>query len=142
MGGRRGDGLGSFRRHHPHLCDACKTVAVASATPTPGRQEQHQEPLPEWARQEFMRFPHRPRCTECKAAFTDERWKAVERTGWGGPFRMEARSTLCGDCDLQFESDLDQAWGVSRRQEQHDQEQDQADVLRPKSGGWFSCLRS
>ncbi|MFJ5657165.1 replication-relaxation family protein [Streptomyces microflavus] len=125
---------------HPHLCDDCKAVAVASAAPMPGRQEEHQEPLPEWARQEFMRFPRRPRCTECKAAFTDERWKAVERTGWG-PVRMEARPTLCGDCDLQFESDLDQAWGVSRRQEQHDQDQDQA-VPRPKSGGWFSRLRS
>ncbi|MFF2864681.1 replication-relaxation family protein [Streptomyces rubiginosohelvolus] len=67
---------------HPHLCDDCKAVTVASAAPMPGRQEEHQEPLPEWARQEFMRFPHRPRCTECKAAFTDERWKAVERTGW------------------------------------------------------------
>ncbi|MEU2295545.1 replication-relaxation family protein [Streptomyces bacillaris] len=127
---------------HPHLCAGCKAVAVASAAPTPGRQEEHQEPLPEWARPEFMRFPRRPRCTECKAAFTDERWKAVERTGWG-PVRMEARPTLCGDCDLQFESDLDQAWGVSRRQEQHDQdqEQDQA-VPKPKSGGWFSRLRS
>ncbi|MFC9035298.1 hypothetical protein [Streptomyces arboris] len=87
-----------------------------------------------------MRFPRRPRCTECKAAFTDERWKAVERTGWG-LVRMEARPTLCGNCDLQFESDLDQAWGVSCRQEQHDREQDQA-VPRPKSGGWFSRLRS
>ncbi|MGW4221699.1 replication-relaxation family protein [Streptomyces bacillaris] len=124
---------------HPHLCDDCKAATVASAAPTPGRQEEHQEPLPEWARPEFMRFPRRPRCTECKAAFTDERWKAVERTGWG-PLPMEARPTLCGDCDLQFESDLDQAWGVSRRQEQHDQ--DQADVPRPKPGGWFSRLRS
>ncbi|MER6601600.1 replication-relaxation family protein [Streptomyces parvus] len=126
---------------HPHLCDDCKAVAGASAAPTPGRQEEHQEPLPEWARQEFMRFPRRPHCTECKAAFTDERWKAVERTGWG-PVPMEPRPTLCGNCDLQFESDRDQAWGVSRRQEQHDQEQDQADVPRPKSGGWFSRLRS
>ncbi|MGA5473826.1 replication-relaxation family protein [Streptomyces arboris] len=125
---------------HPHLCDRCKAVAAASAAPTPGRQEEHQEPLPEWARQEFMRFPRRPHCTECKAAFTDERWKAVERTGWG-PVRMEPRPTLCGNCDLQFESDLDQAWGVSRRQEKHDQEQDQA-VPSPKSGGWFSRLRS
>ncbi len=48
-----------------------------------------------------MRFPRCPHCTECKAAFTDERWKAVEHTGWG-PVRMEARPTLCGDCDLQF----------------------------------------
>ncbi|GGS23891.1 hypothetical protein GCM10010284_66200 [Streptomyces rubiginosohelvolus] len=123
---------------HPHLCDDCKAVAVARAAPTPGRQAEHQEPLPEWARSEFMRFPRRPRCTECKAAFTDERWKAVERTGWG-PVCMEARPTLCGDCDLQFESDLDQAWGVSRRQEKRDQEQV---VPRPKSGGWFSRLRS
>ncbi|POG43250.1 hypothetical protein BV881_32940 [Streptomyces sp. ZL-24] len=126
---------------HPHVCDRCKAVAVASAAPTPGRQEEHQEPLPEWARQEFMRFPRRPHCTECKAAFTDERWKAVERTGWG-PVRMEPRPTLCGNCDLQFESDLDRAWGVSRRQEKHDQEQDQVAAPSPKSGGWFSRLRS
>ncbi|MFJ3439363.1 replication-relaxation family protein [Streptomyces cyaneofuscatus] len=126
---------------HPHLCDRCKAVAVASAAPTPGRQEEHQEPLPEWARHEFMRFPRRPHCTECKAAFTDERWKAVERVGWGtGP--TEARPTLCGDCDQRQEVDWEEAWPGDPIRQVPEQEQDQVDVPKPKSGGWFSRLRS
>ncbi|MEU3226757.1 replication-relaxation family protein [Streptomyces sp. NPDC006976] len=134
---------GTPKDSHPHLCDACKAVAVTSAVPTPGRQgehqDEHQEPLPEWAHDEFMRFPRRPRCTECKAAFTDERWKAVNRTGWG-PVPMEARPRLCGDCDQQYEADLDRTWGVSPRQEEHDQEQEPA-VPEQKASGWLSRLR-
>ncbi|HBF85879.1 MAG TPA: hypothetical protein DD420_39970 [Streptomyces sp.] len=133
---------GTPKDSHPHLCDACKAVAVTSAVPTPGRQEEHQdehqEPLPEWARHEFMRFPRRPRCTECKAAFTDERWKAVNRPGWG-PVPMEARPTLCGDCDQQYDTDIEQAWpGATRQEPEQDQEQP---VPKQKAPGWLSRLR-
>jgi transposase-like protein len=129
---------GATKDSHPHLCDSCKAGAVASAVLTPGRQEGHQEPLPGWAKQtDFLRFSRRPRCTECKAAFTDERWKAVNRTGWG-PVPMEARPTLCGDCDQRQEIDWEEAWpGDPIRP---DQEQDQV-MPEQKTTGWFSRLR-
>ncbi|MFF7183201.1 hypothetical protein [Streptomyces sp. NPDC008121] len=123
---------------HPQLCDGCKhgAVAVASTVPAPGRQEEHQEPLPEWAHQEFMRFPHRPRCTECKAAFTDERWQAVNRTGWG-PVPMESRPTLCGDCDRKEREGIkrsfdEQGWTAGPRH------QGQAPPEQKAGGTWLS----
>lgn len=64
---------------HPSLCDTCKHEAAAHDAD----QQEQLEPLPDWAqRKRFLPFASRPRCTECKAAFTDERWQAVERTGW------------------------------------------------------------
>ncbi|MCX4523868.1 hypothetical protein OG402_40040 [Streptomyces anulatus] len=126
---------------HPHLCDDCKAVTVASAAPTPGRQEEHQEPLPEWARQEFMRFPRRPRCTECKAAFTDERWKAVERTGWDH-LGQEQHPTLCETCAQEDDDSIDNAWPDSRAHVSTEERPEPSPVPRPKSGGWFSRLRS
>lgn len=81
-------GLGRPVDAHPQLCDTCKHVAVAAAHDTD--QQEQPEPLPDWAqRKRFLCFTSRPRCTECKAAFTDERWQAVERTGWG-PFLRNA----------------------------------------------------
>ncbi|MFC9863342.1 MULTISPECIES: hypothetical protein [unclassified Streptomyces] len=82
--------------------------------------------------------PQRPVCTECGAAFTDERWKATERVGWG--YSPARHPSLCEDCDQRFESDLEQTWGVNHRQEERDQEQDQA-VPKQKATGWFSRLR-
>ncbi|WP_260334609.1 replication-relaxation family protein [Streptomyces beigongshangae] len=129
---------GTPKDSHPHLCDGCKHTAgaVASAVPTPSRQEKHQEPLPEWAqRRQFMRYVRRPRCTECKAAFTDERWQAVERTGWGTV--QEPRPTLCGDCDRRYVTGLEQAWPNEARHQQ----QDQAVPGQKAAGTWFSRFR-
>lgn len=84
-----------------------------------------------------MRYPCRPRCTECKAAFTDERWQAVERTGWG-TVPMEARPTLCGDCDQQYVTDIQQACSGTTRQEL---EQDQAVPGQKVGGTWLSRFR-
>ncbi|GGZ81045.1 replication-relaxation family protein [Streptomyces rubiginosohelvolus] len=126
---------------HPHLCDDCKAFTVASAAPTPGRQEEHQEPLPEWARQEFMRFPRRPHCTECKAAFTDERWKAVERTGWH-PLGQEKHPTLCETCAQEYDDSIKNAWPDSRTRVSTEERPEPSPVPRPKPGGWFSRLRS
>ncbi|NYS21116.1 hypothetical protein HFP43_32215 [Streptomyces sp. SJ1-7] len=109
---------------HPTLCDTCKHRAVTAA-------QERQEP----ARGEAVPDgdwppPQRP---VCGAAFTDERWRATARVA--GILSQEKRPSLCRDCDLQFESDLDQAWGVSRRREKHDQEQEQGSAVpRPKSG--------
>ncbi|MFF3735524.1 replication-relaxation family protein [Streptomyces sp. NPDC002476] len=126
---------GTPKDSHPHLCDSCKRAAVADAHEAEDRQE-HPEPLPDWAeRDRFLRYARRPRCTECKAAFTDERWQAVERTGWG-TVPMEARPTLCGDCDQQYVTDV-QAWSGTMRQEP---EQDQS-VPQQKTTGWLSRLR-
>ncbi|MFJ3402243.1 hypothetical protein ACIPM5_35215 [Streptomyces microflavus] len=80
---------------HPQLCHTCKHVAVAAHD---AAQQEQPEPLPDWAQQKrFMRYTRRPRCTECKAAFTDERWQAVERTGWE-PLPQERHPTLCQTC--------------------------------------------
>ncbi|MGW5069740.1 hypothetical protein ACWEQJ_27175 [Streptomyces cyaneofuscatus] len=126
---------------HPHLCDACKAATVASAAPTPDRQEEHQEPIPEWARQEFMRFPRRPRCTECKAAFTDERWKAVERTGWD-PLGQEQHPTLCKTCAQEYDDSIKNAWPARRTHESPEEQPAPKQVPKPKPGGWFSRPRS
>ncbi|MEV7282703.1 replication-relaxation family protein [Streptomyces sp. NPDC093111] len=130
---------------HPRLCDGCKHQAVANA-----QEADRPEPIPDWAQQtEFLRFPHRPRCTECKAAFTNERWKAVNRPGWG-PVPMEARPKLCGDCDRKEEEGIARSFDEygwtpgSRHQEQHqEQEQHQGQALpEQKAGGtWLSRFR-
>ncbi|MGW3304687.1 hypothetical protein [Streptomyces rubiginosohelvolus] len=91
--------------------------------------------------QEFMRFPHRPRCTECKAAFTDERWKAVERTGWH-PLGQEKHPTLCETCAQEYDDSIDNAWPDSRPRVSTEERPEPSPVPRPKSGGWFSRLRS
>ena len=38
-----------------------------------------------------MSYARRPRCTECKAAFTYEWWQAVECTGWDASLRRPVR---------------------------------------------------
>ncbi|MEU2565062.1 replication-relaxation family protein [Streptomyces longispororuber] len=128
---------GAPKDSHPHLCDGCKRAALAGAREAEDRQERP-EPLPDWAvRRHFLRYDRRPRCAECGAAFTDERWQAVERTGWG-TVPMEARPTLCGDCDQQHETELEEAWpGVSKKRHQ---EQERV-VPEQKATGWFSRLR-
>ncbi|MEU8622704.1 replication-relaxation family protein [Streptomyces sp. NPDC048623] len=125
---------GTPKDSHPHLCDDCKAGAVVStAADTPERQPIRGEA----GSDDFWPAPERPVCTECGAAFTDERWKATKRVGWGpSPAK---RPSLCGDCDQRSE-DLDRAWGVSSRQEERDQEEDQA-VPKQKGTGWFSRLR-
>jgi hypothetical protein len=85
--------------------------------------------------QDFQRSPRRPACTECGASFSDERWKATERVGWGAS--PEPRPSLCGDCDRRFVTDLQQAWPDAHRH----QEQGQA-VPEQKAGGtWLSRFR-
>ncbi|CAM5544418.1 hypothetical protein I6J39_34185 (plasmid) [Streptomyces californicus] len=80
---------------------------------------------------DFWPAPERPVCTECGAAFTDERWKATKPVGWtASPAK---HPSLCGDCEQQYEGDLDRTWGVSPRREEHDQEQEPA-VPEQKTG--------
>ncbi|WP_250293536.1 hypothetical protein [Streptomyces atroolivaceus] len=83
--------------------------AALAAAHEADRQERP-ESLPDWAkRKRFLRYARRPRCTECRAAFTVERWQAVERTGWDA-LPPEARPTLCWDCDQRYITDVQQAW--------------------------------
>ncbi|WP_431040421.1 hypothetical protein [Streptomyces sp. P9-1] len=127
---------GAAKDSDPHLCDDCKAGAVVSpAADTPERRKPVRG---EAGSDDFWPAPQRPVCTECGAAFTDERWKATKRVGWG-PSPAKCPS-LCWDCDQRFEADLDRAWGVSPRQEERDQEEDQA-VPKQKGTGWFSRLR-
>ncbi|MFJ3513118.1 replication-relaxation family protein [Streptomyces luteogriseus] len=126
---------GAPKDSHPHLCDDCKQRAVAAERHAAAKQE-HQEPVRRGAEQQsFQRSPHRPVCTECGASFTDERWKATERAGWGAS--PEPRPSLCGDCDRRFVTELQQAWPGEHRHE----EQGQA-VPEQKAGGtWLSRFR-
>ncbi|MCX4799880.1 replication-relaxation family protein [Streptomyces sp. NBC_01242] len=126
---------GTPKDSHPRLCDACKQRAPAAERHAAAKQE-HQEPVRRGtAQQSFQRSPHRPVCTECGAAFTDERWKATERIGWGTT--QEPRPSLCGDCDRRFVTDVQQAWSDEPRHE----EQGQA-VPEQKAGGtWLSRFR-
>lgn len=131
---------------HPHLCDACKHKASAVAQET-DRQERP-EPLPDWARQKpFLRYARRPDCTECGAAFTDERWQAVERFGWGS-LPPETNPTLCANCDQQKKAGIEQSWieqgwTVRSRHQEHDQEQERGQAVpEQKAGGtWLSRFR-
>ncbi|MFD3875876.1 replication-relaxation family protein [Streptomyces sp. NPDC058623] len=94
---------------HPHLCDSCKQRAVVDESQAAGKQEHHEPVSREVDPHDFQRYPHRPVCTECGAQFTDERWKAVERTGWS-VLPQEANPTLCEDCDQRYEARIRQAW--------------------------------
>ncbi|MER0429815.1 hypothetical protein [Streptomyces microflavus] len=91
---------------HPTLCDSCKHRAAAHDAD----QQEQPESLSDWAQQKrFLRFTSRPRCTECKAAFTDERWQAVERTGWN-PLPQERHPTLCQTCTQEYDDSIENAW--------------------------------
>lgn len=96
------------------------------------REEKYQEQAAKKAAEREVR---RPVCTGCGATFIDERWKAIERVGWGAS--PEPRPTLCTDCDRQFVTDMHQAWPDEHRH----QEQEQA-LPEQKSGGtWLSRFR-
>ncbi|CAL9327285.1 replication-relaxation family protein [Streptomyces sp. SudanB182_2057] len=127
---------GAPKDSHPHLCDGCKADAVVS--PAADTQERRKPVRGVAGPDDFWPAPQRPVCTECGAAFSDERWKATARVGWGPS--LAKRPSLCGDCDQRFESDVDLAWGVSHRQEERDQEQEPA-VPEQKATGWLWRLR-
>jgi hypothetical protein len=98
-------------------------------------EQERQDPVSGGAWPHYQRYPRRPACTGCGAEFTDERWRAVERVGWGTT--QEPRPALCGDCDREAEVGLEQAWpGVRWHQEQQGQA-----VPEPKAGGWFFRFR-
>ncbi|GHE56231.1 hypothetical protein GCM10018785_26900 [Streptomyces longispororuber] len=133
---------GAEKDSHPHLCDGCKQRAAAAALAPAARTPEHQEPdRAEAGPHDFRLNTRRPVCTECGADFTDARWQATERVGWGNT-APEPRPTLCGDCDQQHETDLEEAWpGVKyKRHQEQEQEQRQA-VPEQKATGWFSRLR-
>ncbi|KOG86798.1 hypothetical protein ADK38_28990 [Streptomyces varsoviensis] len=104
---------------HPQLCDSCKQTANATAaSPAAGTWERQEPARGEAGSDDFWPAPERPVCTECGAAFTDERWKATKPVGWtASPAK---HPSLCGDCDQQYEADLDRTWGLSPRREEHD----------------------
>ncbi|MFE2528417.1 hypothetical protein ACFXEL_29775 [Streptomyces sp. NPDC059382] len=89
---------------------------------------------------DFQRWTRRPVCTECGAQFTDERWKAVERTGWG-VLPQEANPSLC-ECDQRDEVLIRDAWWDRHPQQEQEQEQEQEQALpEQKAGGWLSRFR-
>ncbi|WP_406415202.1 replication-relaxation family protein [Streptomyces sp. NBC_00873] len=126
---------GAPKDTHPHLCDDCKQRAVAAEGQAVGAQA-HPAPVRGGAEQQiFQREARRPVCTDCGATFTDERWKAIERVGWGVP--PEPRPSLCEDCDRRFVTDVQQAWPDEHRH----QEQGQALPEQKAGGTWLSRFR-
>jgi hypothetical protein len=81
------------------------------------------------------REARRPVCTGCGAKFTDERWRAVERVGWGTA--QEPRPSLRGDCDRQAVTDVQQAWPGAHRHH----EQGQSVPEQEAGGSWLSRFR-
>ncbi|MGW1007728.1 replication-relaxation family protein [Streptomyces sp. NPDC002520] len=129
---------GATKDSHPHMCDGCKQRATAAAVGPAAGTREHQEPnRAEVGQHDFRRNTRRPVCTQCGADFTDERWRATERVGWGTT--QEPRPTLCGDCDQRHETDWEETWPGVTRQGQ-DQGQGQA-VPEQKATGWLSRLR-
>lgn len=124
---------------HPTLCDTCKHHALAAAGQPADAHQSHGPDHQAQGEHDFWRYPNRPVCAECRTPFTDEQWKAVNRTGWG-PVRMEPRPTLCGDCDQQYVTDIQQAWpGTTHQEPEQDQEQS---LPEQKAGGtWLSRFR-
>ncbi|MFE1453404.1 replication-relaxation family protein [Streptomyces olivaceoviridis] len=103
------------------------------------RQEEYQAQVRRAAQEQAAkkaaeREARRPVCTGCGAKFTDERWRAVERVGWGTT--QEPRPTLCGDCDRQADADAQRASSAHQHQEH-----DQAVPEQKASGTWLSRFR-
>ncbi|MFE2273335.1 replication-relaxation family protein [Streptomyces lavendulae] len=127
---------GTPKDSHPQLCDGCKQRASATAAGLAAGTRERQEPRRgEAGQHDFPRNTLRLVCTQCGAEFTDERWRATERVGWGTT--QEPRPMLCGDCDQRHETDWERTWPGATRQEP---EQDQA-VPEQKATGWLSRLR-
>ncbi|GGU12087.1 hypothetical protein [Streptomyces lateritius] len=126
---------------HPQLCEGCKQTATAAAASPAARTLEHREPERGGAGwDDFRRNTRRPVCTECGAEFTDERWRATERVGWGTT--QESRPTLCGDCDQRHENDWEETWpGAIRRDQDQDQDQEQEQAVPEQKAGWLSRLR-
>jgi hypothetical protein len=100
---------GAPKDSHPDLCDGCKQRASA-ATVVPAATREHQEPgRAEAGQHGFHRNARRPVCTQCGADFTDERWRATERVGWGTT-AQEPRPSLYRDCDQRYEIGWEEAW--------------------------------
>lgn len=69
----------------PTCATPARLAPSRALPPTPGRQEEHQEPLPEWARHEFMRYPvvhAAPSAKRRSPTSGGRRWSALA----GAPF--------------------------------------------------------
>ncbi|MFF5315539.1 replication-relaxation family protein [Streptomyces massasporeus] len=100
------------------------------------RQREHQEELRRIAAQHRAeREARRPVCAGCGTRFTDERWKAIEPTGWGTP--RDTHPHLCDDCKQRAITVERQAAQAGPEQQEHDQA-----VPEQKAGGtWLSRFR-
>lgn len=68
--------------------------------------------------------------------FTDERWKAIDRTGWGAP--RDTHPHLCDACKRLARAAERQAEQVGHEHQEHDQ----AVPEQKAEGGWLSRFRS
>ncbi|MEU9108872.1 replication-relaxation family protein [Streptomyces xanthophaeus] len=127
---------------HPTLCDGCKRWAAVDEDPTAGTPEHHEPESLEVDPHEFRRYPRRPVCTECGGQFTDERWEAVNRVGWGA-VPQETRPSLCEGCDQRYTADVRDGWSdrPPRQQRQEQEEQQEQALPEEKAEGWFSRFR-
>jgi hypothetical protein len=101
------------------------------------RQWEHQEELRRIAAQHRAeREASRPVCAGCGTRFTDERWEAIEPTGWDAP--RDTHPHLCDDCKQRAITAERQAEQAGSEHQEHDQA-----VPEQKAGGtWLSRFRS
>ncbi|MFI1576134.1 replication-relaxation family protein [Streptomyces anulatus] len=105
-------------------------------------REQAAKKAVEAAREAAQREARRPACAGCGSRFTDERWEAAEETDWGRP--VDTHPTLCDTCKhVAVAADQqEQAEPLPDRTDGRTPSPGPRQVPKPKSGGWFSRLRS
>jgi len=106
------------------------------------RQAARQDQRRRAEREAAQREARRPVCKDCGQKFTDDRWKAVESSGWSRP--RESHSHLCEACQdravtAQAQAEADER--ERREQERRRQEAEEPDAAR-KAGGRLSRLRT
>ncbi|MFF7883251.1 replication-relaxation family protein [Streptomyces sp. NPDC020794] len=106
------------------------------------RQAAREEQRRRTEREAAAREARRPVCADCGRKFSDDRWAAVDRRGWGQS--RESHPHLCEDCQSRAVAAQQQAEADEReRQEQERLRQEQeAEQAAQKSGGWFSRFRT
>jgi hypothetical protein len=100
------------------------------------REREYKEQLHRAAEhQRAEREARRPVCAGCGTKFTDERWKAIEPSGWDAP--RETHPHLCDDCKQRAVTAERQAEQATHEHQEHDQ----AVPEQRTEGGWLSRFR-
>ncbi|MGV4891423.1 replication-relaxation family protein [Streptomyces viridosporus] len=106
------------------------------------RQVAREEERRRTEREAAQREARRPVCADCGRKFTDDRWKAVESSGWSRP--RESHPHLCADCRSRAVAAQARAEADEREHQEQGrrrQEAEEPDAAR-KAGGRLSRFRT